>query len=104
MEKNSFVVQGFPADVDDGNESRVVENLLEAYKNSETGIKFSKREILVRAAAKQQSIKAGVKLTDREMHSITEQLFQCTQPNVTPDGYPTYLEFKQEQLQKLFGK
>ena len=31
-------------------------------------------------------------------------LFACEQSNVTPDGSPTYLEFKQEQLEKMFGK
>ena len=102
--KNAFVVQGTPADVDTGNEKQVIDLLLEEYKHFSPEVKFSRREKLVRALAKQQSIKTGVKLGEREMQELVHRLFSCEQPNVTPSGNPTYLEFKKEQLEKLFGR
>ena len=102
--KNTFVIQGTPADVEGGNEKHIIDILLEQYKHFSTEVKFSKREKLIRSLARQQAIKTGIRLTEREMRQLVNDLFVCEQPNVTPDGNPTYLEFKQEQLEKMFGK
>jgi DNA mismatch repair protein MutL len=102
--KNTFVIQGTPADVGQGNEKHTIDVLLEEYKHFSNEVKFSKREKLVRSLARQQSIKTGVRLTEREMRQLVNDLFACEQANVTPDGNPTYLEFKQEQLERMFGK
>ncbi len=102
--KNTYVIQGTPADTIQGNEKNILDELLEQYKHFSSELKFSKREKLVRAVAKQQSVKTGHRFTEKEMRSLVEQLFACEQPNTTPDGNPTYLEFKQEQLENMFGK
>lgn len=99
---NTFVIQGTPADVEVGNEKHIIDILLEQYKHFSNDIKFSKREKLVRSLARQQSIKAGTRLTEREMRQLVNDLFACEQSNMGPDGNPTYLEFKQEQLEKMF--
>jgi len=101
--KNTFVVQGTPADVAQGNEKQVIDSLLEQYKHFSNDLKFSKREKLIRSLAWQQAIKAGKQLTEKEMEVLVNDLFQCQQPNISPDGNPTYLEFKKEQLEKMFG-
>ncbi|MBI1782498.1 MAG: DNA mismatch repair endonuclease MutL [Sphingobacteriales bacterium] len=101
---NAFVIQGTPADVEQGNEKAAIENLLEQYKHFSSEVKFSKREKLIRSLAWQQSIKPGKTLTNKEMENLIADLFNCTQPNVTPDGNPTYMEFKEDYLNKLFGK
>ncbi len=101
---NSFVVHGTPADVSQGNEKQVFDSILEQFKHFSPDLKFSKREKLIRSLAWQQSIKAGKILTVLEMQTLVKNLFSCTQPNVTPNGNPVYLEFKKDQLEKLFGK
>jgi DNA mismatch repair protein MutL len=102
--KNTFIIQGTPADVGQGNERIVVERLLEQYKHFSSELKFSKREKLVRSLAKQQAIKPGQPLTQQEMQALVNDLFVCSQSNSSPDGRPVYLEFKMEQLEKMFGK
>jgi DNA mismatch repair protein MutL len=102
--KNSFVVQGTPADVEQGNEKVVIEKMLEQYKHFSIDLKFTKREKLLRSMALQQSIKAGSALTEREMKILVEDLFNCATPNITPNGKPTWLEFKKEELDKMFGR
>lgn len=102
--KNTFVIQGTPADVEGGNEKHIIDILLEQYKHFSNEVKFSRREKLVRSLARQQSIKTGTRLTEREMRQLVTDLFACEQSNVSPDGNPTYLEFKQEELDKMFGK
>jgi DNA mismatch repair protein MutL len=102
--KTAFVIQGTPADVDSGNEKLVLEKILEQYKHFNSDLKLSKREMLLRTVAWQQAIKGGVVLAEREMQKLIQDLFACQQPNTTPSGRPTYLEFKKDQLEKMFGR
>ncbi len=102
--KHTYVIQGTPADVEASNEKYIIDVLLEQYKHFSPEVKFSKREKLVRSLARQQSIKTGARLSEKEMRHLVNDLFACEQPNVSPDGNPVYLEFKQEQLEKMFGR
>lgn len=102
--RNTYVIQGTPADVGTGNEKQSIEVLLEQYKHFNPEIKFSKREKLVRALARQRAIRTGTRLSEKEMRHLVNDLFACVQPNITPDGTPTYLELKAEQLEKMFGR
>jgi len=101
---NTFVVQGTPADTSQGNEKRIMEQLLEQYKHFSSEVRFSKREKLIRSMAWQQSIKPGKPLAEKEMRSLLDQLVLCNMPNVTPGGNPTYIAYNNEQLAKTFGK
>jgi DNA mismatch repair protein MutL len=102
--KDSFVVQGTPADISQGNEKNEIENLLEQFKHFSNEMKFSKREKLIRSLAWQHTIKMGMTLMEREMKALVESLFTCDLPNITPNGNPTYIEFTKDWLEKLFGK
>ncbi len=101
---NTFVIQGTPADVSQGNEKTAIEKMLEQYKHFSSDLKYSKREKLLRSLALQQSVKAGISLTDKEMKVLIDDLFNCAIPNSTANGKPTYLEFKKDELDKLFGR
>lgn len=101
--QNSFVVQGTPADVEIGNEQKAIEQILEQYKHFSADVKFTKREKLIRSLAWQQSIKPGKSLSEKEMRGLLEQLFMCTVPNATPGGKPTYVSYKLNDLEKIFG-
>ncbi len=101
---NSFVIQGTPADVLQGNEKVAIEKMLEQYKHFSTDLKYSKREKLLRSLSWQQAIKAGVSLSQKEMTVLVEELFNCVSPNITPNGKPTYSEFNKADLDKMFGR
>ena len=102
--RDAFVIQGTPADVEQGDEKKSIENLLEQFKHYSGDLKFSKREQLVRTLASQNSIGGGKNLSQKEMKQLVEELFSCTQPNATASGKPTYIEFKKEYLEQLFRK
>ena len=102
--KDAFIIQGTPADVEQGNEKAVIENLLEQFKHSSNNKTFSAREKLIRALAWQHAVKSGKSLTEKEMTTLVEALFNCAQPNISPASKPTYIEFRQDQLEKLFGR
>lgn len=101
---NTFVIQGSPADVSDGNEKVALEKMLEQYKHFSMDVSFSKREKLLRSMAWQQSVKAGTYLAEKEIKSLVEDLFACEINNTTPNGKPVFLEFKKDELDKMFGR
>lgn len=101
---NSFLIQGSPADVLQGNEKSSLEKIIDQYKHFSHELKYSKREKLLRSMAWQQAIRAGISLTYKEMKLLVDDLFSCEIPNATPNGKPTYLEFRKEELDKLFGR
>jgi DNA mismatch repair protein MutL len=100
--KTAFIIQGTPADVDTGNEKAALERLLEQYKHFNTELRLPRREMLLRTLAWQGAVKTSISLTEREMEEIVNDLFACLQPNASPSGKPTYVEFKREQLEKIF--
>jgi DNA mismatch repair protein MutL len=102
--KDSFIIQGTPGDTGQGNEKAALEHMLEQYKNFVSEIRFSKREKLIRTLARQNAVRPGTALAEKEMRSLVDDLFACTQHNVTPGGDPTYIEFKKEYVDKLFGR
>ncbi|PWT77983.1 MAG: DNA mismatch repair protein MutL [Bacteroidetes bacterium] len=102
--KDSFIIQGTPADLDQGRETAVLEAVLEQFKHYSNNKLFSVREKLIRSMANQRAIKAGKSLMEDEMGKLLEGLFSCEQPNMSPDGKPTYWEFNQDQLQKIFNR
>lgn len=101
---NTFVIHGTPADAYAGNEKMVLEKMIEQYKHFSNDLKFSKREKLLRALAWQQSVKAGTILSTKEMQGLVRDLFACATPNSTPNGKPTYMTFKKDELDKMFGR
>jgi DNA mismatch repair protein MutL len=102
--KDTFVIQGTPADVETGNENKAIELLLEQFKHYTSDLKYSRREKLIRSLARQHSIKAGTSLAAKELKQLVADLFACEQPNTTANGFPTYTELKKEELDKLFGR
>ena len=101
---NTFVIQGTPADVEQGNERIAIEKMLEQFKHFSADLKYSKREKLFRSLAWQQAIKGGTSLTQKEMKILVEDLIVCHVPNITPNGKPTYTAFKKNELDKMFGR
>lgn len=102
--KDSFILQGVPAGMSQGHEKAVVEELLEQFKNFSSEVKFSKREKLVRSLARRDAVKTGISLDQKEMRGLITDLFECAQPNITPGGDPTYIEFRRDYLEKLFSR
>ena len=102
--KHSFIIQGTPADTEQAGEAKAIEKMLEQYKHFSSDLKYSKREKLLRSLALQQSVKSGTALSQKEMQSLTEALFLCGIPNATPNGKPTYLSYRKDEMDKLFGR
>ena len=99
LNKNSIVVLGTPTDVEMDNLDKVIEELVEQFKNESS---IEKHDNLSRSLAKSMSIQSRRKLNQEEMRSIIDNLFACQIPNTTAKGKPTLITLTLEELVKKF--
>jgi DNA mismatch repair protein MutL len=100
--RNSFVIHGFPADILQGNEKKMIEELIEQYKVNSQVTKLSKRETLAKSLAYSSGIKAGKKLTVEEMKTLIDELFACENAFTAPNGRFTFITLSNDELEKRF--
>jgi len=103
--KQTFVVEGIPADLTTGlSERQVLEQLLEDYKNNQAALKLPKREKLARSLARHAAIKPGMTLSTDDMAELIDRLFACEMPNVSLSGKPVILTFTLQELSERFER
>jgi len=102
--KDAFVIHGVPVEFESGNEQKVVEDLLEQFKEDRSALKLNKHNVIARSMARTNSIKRGQKLDEKGMRHLTDQLFACSTPYVSPFGTLTFTTFSLEELAKQFQK
>ncbi len=99
----SAVINGVPADIDIGNEKRVLNEMLEQYRELDGKLEFDARQQIAVAFASRTAIPRGKRLTQQEMELLIDQLFACEEPYFDPFGNPTLHYFSIEEIQKKFG-
>jgi DNA mismatch repair protein MutL len=98
--KNSFVIHGFPSDILQGDERKIVEELIEQFKMNSSVTKLNKRESLAKSIACSSSIKSGRLLSIEEMKTMIDELFACENPYTAPNGKLTFLTMSNDDLEK----
>ncbi|GAA3969990.1 DNA mismatch repair endonuclease MutL [Mucilaginibacter dorajii] len=102
--KNTVVVDGIPADLNNVGEHELLEHLLEGFKNNMAILKVDKRDNLARSLARNAAIKTGTKLSLEEMNQLIDQLFACQSPNQALNGKPVISTFTLAELMERFEK
>lgn len=101
---NTFVVHGIPAGTEESNCVKLLESVLETYKQNDQELHLLPQENMARSMAKQAAIKAGRSLTITEMRALADELFGCETPSHAPDGKPAFINFPIEELDKRFKR
>lgn len=101
---NSFVIQGTPVGVEAGDERRILEKIIEQFKNNQQQLKLEKREGVLRAMVRSRSIRPGRALGAKEMKQLVDELFACSKPFLSMDGKPTLVKINLEDIQELFKR
>lgn len=103
--KNTLVIEGVPADIPENNDlARMLEELIEGFKNNHTVLKLNKRDNLARTLAKNSAIKAGTTLETEEMNDLIDQLFACDMPSASINGKQIIIKITLEELVERFSK
>jgi DNA mismatch repair protein MutL len=98
----AFIVHGLPSDWQ-GNrdEQRILENLLEQYKN-EIDMSLNNAERIAASMARSTATRRGTPLSIREMTELIDQLFACAMPFKSPNGRNCFISYSIEDLTKQF--
>ncbi|MDF2431041.1 MAG: mismatch repair protein MutL [Mucilaginibacter sp.] len=102
--KNTVVVEGIPADLNNASENEILEQLLEGFKNNQAILRLDKRDSLARSLARNGAIKAGTRMSLEEMNLLIDQLFACQMPNVALNGKLVITTFTLNELLERFDK
>lgn len=98
----TFMINGTPADLSEGDAVSLLEKMLENYKINRSDLQLERKLGIAKTMASQLSVKANTSLSEKEMESIVDQLFGCSVAEVAPDGKKTYVLLTLDELsQKL---
>jgi DNA mismatch repair protein MutL len=98
--KNTFVINGVPAELDHANAQELIEDLLDSFKKQQAGGNESNEKIAM-VLARKAAIKAGTKISYDEMNVLIDELFACATPHQATDGRPCIKTLSLEQIFKL---
>lgn len=101
---NSVSVKGVPADIATGDEHSVLDEIVDQYRLFERIEGLSGPDNLARSTARRGAVRAGNRLSPKEMRALIDQLFECDFPYVSPDGRPTMITLSGEELRERFEK
>lgn len=99
--KNSFVVNGLPAELHLEDEQALLDGIIETYKSQQMG-DMNKHHHVAKTLAKRAAIKIGIRLKTEEMNKLVDELFACSEPQYSPDGKPCVSKLTLQDIGKLF--
>jgi DNA mismatch repair protein MutL len=102
--QNTFVIHGTPADIPSGDEKRIIEKLIEQFKNNQSALKVDKHEAILRAMARSNSIRQGKRLDSKEQKQLVDELFACEKPFLSIEGKTTVVKMSTEEIKEFFKK
>lgn len=101
--KNTFSINGMPAELHAQNEQELIEDLLDSYKK-QTYNTTERNEKISRTLARKAAVKSGTILSIDEMTNLIDELFACSTPYLSPDGKPCLVRITLEELFGLLKK
>lgn len=101
---DSVTVEAVPQDVRPGMEERILEEMLEQYKEYQHAGITDRRHNVAASYGCRAAIKAGDKLSAPEMQTLIDQLFATSNPYVCPHGRPIVIKLQLEELDRRFGR
>ncbi len=102
--KNNIVIDGVPEDIRSGYEERILKEFVEEYTLNQREKKLEQNDNIAKSYSCKAAIKAGDKLTEKEMRLLIDQLFATSMPYVCPHGRPVILKISLEEFDRRFGR
>ncbi len=100
---DSLVIEEIPAELDDWQGGKIFIEILKQLEE-ELELNSDFRESLAKSIACKAAIKAGKKLTRKEMLNLINQLFACQMPYFCPHGRPLILKMTLADFEKKFKR
>jgi DNA mismatch repair protein MutL len=97
-------VRGVPADVPDGDEDAILEDILAQYTSAQDAVDDERRAHLAKMMARRSAVERGQPLSEDERRALLDDLFDCEMPYADPTGIPTIVKLSMEELADRFGR
>ncbi len=102
---NSFSVRAIPVilgkQYSESNITDVINDIIEAARITDID---NLKDSIIKMIACKASIKAGERLTDKQMLDILKELDTCDAPYTCPHGRPTIIEMTMKEIEKRFRR
>jgi DNA mismatch repair protein MutL len=102
--KNTIVIEGVPEDIKSGSEDRILREFIKEYSVNDREKKLEQKDNIAKSYSCKAAIKAGDKLSEKEMHLLIDQLFATSMPYVCPHGRPIIIKISLEEFDRRFGR
>ena len=100
--KNTFAINGIPADLKGQNPQEVIEQMIDAAQNKAGDVKEDLHTRLALSLAKSLAVSYGKAMSNEEIAALVENLFACPNPNYLPDGKNIISILTNEELERKF--
>lgn len=104
LPKSYVMIEGVPDDIKSGSEEKLLREFITEYLNNQKEKQLEEKDNIAKSYSCKAAIKAGDKLSEKEMRLLIDQLFATTMPYVCPHGRPIVIKISLEEFDKRFGR
>lgn len=104
LPKNYIMIEGVPDDIKNGSEENLLREFISEYINNQNQKLLEEKDNIAKSYSCKAAIKAGDKLSEKEMRLLIDQLFATSMPYVCPHGRPIVIKIPLEEFDRRFGR
>lgn len=102
--KSYVQIDGVPDDIKSGSEEKLLREFISEYITNQKERTLEEKDNVAKSYSCKAAIKAGDKLSEKEMRLLIDQLFATSMPYVCPHGRPVVIKISLEEFDKRFGR
>ena len=104
LPKNYVLIEGVPDDIKNGSEEKILKEFISEYLTNQTEKHLEEKDNIAKSYSCKAAIKAGDRLSEKEMRLLIDQLFATSMPYVCPHGRPIVIKISLEEFDRRFGR
>ncbi|MDT3697186.1 MAG: DNA mismatch repair endonuclease MutL [Ignavibacterium sp.] len=104
LPKNYILIEGVPDDIKSGSEEKILKEFISEYLTNQSEKHLEEKDNIAKSFSCKAAIKAGDRLSEKEMRLLIDQLFATSMPYVCPHGRPVVIKISLEEFDRRFGR
>lgn len=100
IKEEYLIVNGLPPQLEETQVAALFEEILESKEENYGTETFNYLEYLARLLAKNAAIKVGQTLHEKAQEELVDNLFNCKEPGISPEGKPCFTTLTLEEIDK----
>ena len=102
IKSTGFHINAVPSVLEEGNIQELLQQLFADLEDEVPDSGFSQTDMLAKSMATKMAIKTGAVMEEAQQQYLTNSLFACTEPSVTPDNKPIFITLAVDEFDKRF--